>query len=76
MGHFNTHPSWFMQKHGYKLARNDLSDSFTCIQSGAAVTHMHGNVQDVGSNPAVTRKEKRMLGRLPVQKVEDHRCQR
>ena len=31
-------------------------------ESGVAVMHPHGNVQDVGSNPAATRNEKQTLG--------------
>ena len=31
-------------------------------QSGAAVTHSHGNDQDVGSNPAAARNENWTLG--------------
>ena len=51
-------------------------------QSGAVVARPHGNTQDVGSNPAVTRKENQTLG-TPLQKVaqwsnrisvEDRRC--
>ena len=37
-------------------------------QSSAAVTRPHGNVHDVGSNPAAARKENQTLG-TPLQKV-------
>ena len=37
-------------------------------QSGEAVTCLHGNVHDVGSNPAATRNENQTLG-TPLQKV-------
>ena len=52
-------------------------------QIGVAVTHPHGNDQDVGSNPATTRNEKRPSGdplhrRWPKVlnriSVEDRRC--
>ena len=36
-------------------------------QSGAAVTRPHGNHQDVGSNPASARNEKRILGGPPTE---------
>ena len=36
-------------------------------QSGAVVARPHGNTQDVGSNPAVTRNEKRTLGDPPTE---------
>ena len=39
-------------------------------QSGADVTRLHGNHQDVGSNPATARNEKiRHWGTPPAQKV-------
>ena len=38
-------------------------------QSGSAVTHPHGNHQDVGSNPAAARNEKTDIGQTPAQKV-------
>ena len=37
-------------------------------KNGATVTRPHGNVQDVGSNPAVSRNENQTLG-TPLQKV-------
>ena len=37
-------------------------------QNGAAVKRLHGNVQDMVSNPAVTRNENQPLG-TPLQKV-------
>ena len=52
-------------------------------QSGAAVTRLHGNHQDVGSNPATARNENQTLGdplhrRWPKGldriSVEDRRC--
>ena len=52
-------------------------------QSGVAVTHLHGNHQDVGSNPATARNENQTLGdplhrRWPKGldriSVEDWRC--
>ena len=38
-------------------------------QSGVAVTHLHGNHQDMGSNPAAARNEKTDIGQTPAQKV-------
>ena len=38
-------------------------------QSGAAVTSLHGNHQDVGSNPATARNERTHNGQTPAQKV-------
>ena len=38
-------------------------------QIGVAVTRSHGKDQDVGSNPATARNEKRTLGDPPPQKV-------
>ena len=38
-------------------------------QSGAAVTRLHGNQLDVGSNPAAARNEKTDIGQTPAQKV-------
>ena len=35
--------------------------------SGAVVARPHGNTQDVGSNPAVTRNEKQTLGDPPTE---------
>ena len=52
-------------------------------QSGVVVRRPHGNVQDVGSNPAANRNEKQTLGdplhrRWPKGldriSVEDRRC--
>ena len=52
-------------------------------QSGAVVTRLHGNNQDVGSNPATARNENQTLGdplhrRWPKGldriSVEDRRC--
>ena len=50
----------------YSLMKSLLFDLFG--QNGAAVKRLHGNVQDVGSNPAVTRNENQTLG-TPLQKV-------
>ena len=36
-------------------------------QSGVVVARLHGNTQDVGSNPAVTRNKKRTLGKSPTE---------
>ena len=38
-------------------------------QNGAVVARPHGNVQDMGSNPAVTKNENQTLGGIPPQKV-------
>ena len=40
--------------------------TFMC-RSGAVVARPHGNTQDVGLNPAVTRNEKRTLGDPPTE---------
>ena len=45
----------------YLIGHSDLSGQMGG-QSGAAVPHPQGNVQDVGSNPAATRKGNRTLG--------------
>ena len=58
------------------------SDSKWRCQSSAAVTRPHGNVQDVGLNPAGARNENQTVGDPPAQKeaqwsgpsVEDWRC--
>ena len=64
------------------LAHSVLQQSTGHGQSGAVVGRPHGNTQDVGSNPAVTRNEKRTFG-TPLQKVaqwsnrisvEDRQC--
>ena len=60
----------------FKLVAADSSLHFTlyrvlttCLggQSGVAVTRPHGNHQDVGSNPAAARNEKRTLGGPPTE---------
>ena len=49
----------------YLIGHSDLSGQMGG-QSGAAVTHPQGNVQDVGSNPAATRNGNRRLQILAV----------
>ena len=51
------------------LLHNNLCKTEKCGgQSGAAVTRLHGNIQDVGSNPADERNENQTLG-TTLQKV-------
>ena len=49
---------------GFRLLLSMAIDgTIAGVQSGAAVTHPHGNHRDVGSNPATARNEKRTLDR-------------